>query len=1585
MRHLGAPKILNIYVKASIMLLGENHTNTMGDMNYNNQDEPTEIFDDEEDYSVSSESIEEDTDTFTNEKEPENISPNGGGKKLLIPKLMLKSIQIENKDAREKKNPRDKIEYKRSATEELETLAMNLGETYMTQDLTALLSQLQDDSESVKDRKAKRITVALTAISIFEDREIIPVNPTAALGFKNSCYYKIKCSILRVLARLTRNWDYFDYIPNPVNLLFSELLVSYKEMHLTYDNNFRKLIYNVLTNYSDHVEYIHRFKFRTITADFSLERVKCYRRKLDKFVWRVYNHLLPSVEAKNIDEADTHLNLLCEYMQNCPTGVMSSQVVDVCMSTLLLIKEFILSKGRFSVKNKDHAKLIHKLLEVLDQIAIQNNHGPMNEFLMYIMIETNEFWKFMMNYAGHVLMNKAFEKVISGVPRSTEGRTNLKKYRAQVFKHYTVCLMLIQRQVSFYEKEELKQVPFAKEARENVTKYLNDFEFLLHPHTGFILQLLNSNKGSFGTFSLQKEILLFLIEVFTPKYSVYLTRRSYIDAYISYSYLNFIKLYHSVSQDENTLELIHLNLMLLITFAKNKNEKITMKFYQLRVMDFLVREVNLEYEITLSKYLKKKVNKAPELEKAPDNSKDVKEVKEEKFENTPSKEDKKKSSSWKKEDDKKETGKDEVKKKGSWKKEDEEENIKRLSSKGSKKEDDIKNHKKDSKDEPKKKGSWKKEDEDKYREDKKSSRGSWKKDKKDDIEDDTKRHSSKINDEISKRRSKGSWIKESRSLKSRGSWIKEERKNDKRGIKDLKEEKKSMSAIYLDSNIGSPPQGRKKEPLSKSQDILPSISDLIAKQQPSKPKETIGSFLDSVAKESESKALEIKSPEVAKNKGSRLVIPGLSLNAESTKDGVARIGKSTVVQQSSSDEEESDESEEGSTEESSSEEESSEEELPPPKKLPFSIPKLTDVPLKADQKAPPKFDLGTSIPKLTNIPLKGDAGIGSLAIPKLTNVPIKGDKSANSIHASNDKGKQLNLVKNSDVKLGGLSDLERKIDVNDPKFQLIFDNKKKDTNNEDEKEAFLTKDDMQELSEIYITQRNEHKIYSNLRVHVGILQLIFSLMLTQIGTLENLYSDQFPLDNKKLNIPFLLRAHLSHPANRKIIPTLRNELYSMGVMEFRLFKLMCTRLFRKELYQDLKRLATGAYGTVYSCNVKSDLMDVAIKLMEIPKSIHDRCVLHGIFDEVLILDKFKLDPRISHVYDYGTDDDYYWIVMKKYKCSLKHWRKKQTAPLTQNLALYLNIYMNILNSFQFLFENKVNHFDVKCDNFLIQPLNEENWTAEDEEFFWHPTSDIPNFSVCLADFGESKIFETELDGYTTRNRGTEFTKSPEMLVVAYASQKTRSTYDRRKKVGASSPSDVWSLGCLLYELLTGEFLFYDQDWVRFFIRVTSPGQELLTPEKIEKIDNNQVLVEFMKFILRRDPAYRPSVSDVITRFKYVRARLTSSSPSLYSPRIPTPRKNENSLTSSDNKENNKEESKIINNEEKKSEIPESESSHNIKQITEKKRLIDSYAEAQYFLENFSQLTEYLYLGAIMSAYNYSMTAKEHSLFYYLFI
>ena len=126
-----------------------------------------------------------------------------------------------------------------------------------------------------------------------------------------------------------------------------------------------------------------------------------------------------------------------------------------------------------------------------------------------------------------------------------------------------------------------------------------------------------------------------------------------------------------------------------------------------------------------------------------------------------------------------------------------------------------------------------------------------------------------------------------------------------------------------------------------------------------------------------------------------------------------------------------------------------------------------------------------------------------------------------------------------------------------------------------------------------------------------------------------------------------------------------------------------------------------------------------------------------------------------------------------------------------------------------------------------------------------------------------------------------------MLQLAIATRKDTDKYDRRKRVGTNSLSDVWGLGCLFFELLTGEVLFQTEEYFEFHVRLTQATHQLFLPEKLEKISNNVYLIDFLKYVLVRDMRLRPTIDNVLKRFEHVHALLvaTSSANGRFNPRL----------------------------------------------------------------------------------------------------
>ena len=191
-------------------------------------------------------------------------------------------------------------------------------------------------------------------------------------------------------------------------------------------------------------------------------------------------------------------------------------------------------------------------------------------------------------------------------------------------------------------------------------------------------------------------------------------------------------------------------------------------------------------------------------------------------------------------------------------------------------------------------------------------------------------------------------------------------------------------------------------------------------------------------------------------------------------------------------------------------------------------------------------------------------------------------------------------------------------------------------------------------------------------------------------------------------------------------------------------------------------------------------------------------------------------------------------------------------PLTEEtLALCLGLYVDCLLIVQSVHQAHVLHFDLKCNNFILRvPAGQ---AVDHAAIRRAHLQGKPSGILFLADFGEAvplpapvrrggsaeAIELARLDaagGPSTRSRsrGTLPIQSPEMICLNFGSEGGGggggSEAVTPAKAGGGGggtqrkvfpapgcPSDVWSLGCMLGELVTGRFLLADRPWTDLYV------------------------------------------------------------------------------------------------------------------------------------------------------------------------
>ena len=489
------------------------------------------------------------------------------------------------------------------------------------------------------------------------------------------------------------------------------------------------------------------------------------------------------------------------------------------------------------------------------------------------------------------------------------------------------------------------------------------------------------------------------------------------------------------------------------------------------------------------------------------------------------------------------------------------------------------------------------------------------------------------------------------------------------------------------------------------------------------------------------------------------------------------------------------------------------------------------------------------------------------------------------------------------------------LNFDNPKLQLHFQPKSEGIPEDAKKD-----EDTDENT--YLEKRRCYPIYCSDNIHVHFVELAFSIIIDdKVHKFDVTYCDPFPHVNRKPNILFTIMKHMESKYNSYLVDDFSEEFnpppslgepdsarvkdvvdFNLGAQSLaffsnytntvdvadspvegqivpilsltgtkkvishelpnilislrenvihhkgdylRLLRLTMPSLFTPKKYGNGKHIASGAFGVVMMVPPKEETGGVpcAVKILEKSTNEFDNPHLFEVFTEVSILDLCRGDRRATQLVDFGCTLSSYYIVMEYYPKTLKAWRKSVAD--NPPLPTMLRVYREFLIAANILRDKKINHFDIKCDNIMLDVRG------------------IP----ALADFGESMCYKNEKTCYTLLNKGTEWIKSPEMLSIDLTSTTANPNFDRRKKIGAGPASDIWSIGCLFFELLTGHFLFATTDWSFFYTRVTSEGPVCQPKDRQELLDLGCTNGEaFLEFVLKRNVRARPTLEQIQAKF-----------------------------------------------------------------------------------------------------------------------
>ena len=279
-----------------------------------------------------------------------------------------------------------------------------------------------------------------------------------------------------------------------------------------------------------------------------------------------------------------------------------------------------------------------------------------------------------------------------------------------------------------------------------------------------------------------------------------------------------------------------------------------------------------------------------------------------------------------------------------------------------------------------------------------------------------------------------------------------------------------------------------------------------------------------------------------------------------------------------------------------------------------------------------------------------------------------------------------------------------------------------------------------------------------------------------------------------------------------------------------------------KLFTRMECIGRGGSGRVYRVMAENFKL-FALKRVSLEDV--DEMAIRGFKGEIELLRKLEKVDRVVRLYDFEINDERKTlsVLMDIGELDLKKVLDPRLDEETGKFDITFTRYVwkEMLECVQAVHAHDIVHSDLKPANFVLMQGR-----------------------LKLIDFGIANAIQDDtVNVHREQQIGTPNYMAPETLRDANAKGDRSSSPHKVMKLG--KPSDVWSLGCILYQIVYGKPPFgHLASSVNKVMAITDDGHVIAFPQYgLGKVLVPTGLIRTMKRCLRRDQAQRPTVEQLL--------------------------------------------------------------------------------------------------------------------------